>query len=112
MTTPEEDFESFVRTSGVGLLRLATLLTGDPGAGEDLLQTVLAAMYGQWAKGRPPDAPEAYARKSLARAAQRVWRRRRAAAETLVAARLSRCATSTATAKRKSLTSSAAASEL
>ena len=86
MSTPEEDFESFVRTSGLGLLRLATMLTGDPGAGEDLLQTVLAAMYGQWAKGRAPDLPDAYARKSLLRAAQRVWRRRRVSLETLVAA--------------------------
>jgi RNA polymerase sigma-70 factor (sigma-E family) len=85
MPTPDEDFEEFVRGKGLGLLRLATLLTGDPGAGEDLLQSVLAAMYGRWAKGRPPDAPDAYARKALAHGAQRLWRRRRTHLETLVA---------------------------
>ena len=85
MPTPEADFEEFVRASGLGLLRLAVLLAGETAAGEDLLQSVLATMYGQWAKGRPPDSPEAYARKALAHAAQRVWRRRRTRLETLVA---------------------------
>jgi RNA polymerase sigma-70 factor (sigma-E family) len=78
------EFDAFVRLRGPRLLRLAMLLTAEAGAAEDLLQSVLEKLYGQWIK-RPPDDPDAYARAALVHAARRSWRRRLTRPETLVA---------------------------
>ena len=84
MAEPGEQFEAFVRLRGPHLLRLAMLLTADAGAGEDLLQSVLEKLYGQWIKS-PPDNPEAYTRAALVHAARRSWRPRQSQPETPVA---------------------------
>lgn len=85
MSRPDDEaFNAFVRADGPKLLRLAAMLSGDERGGEDLLQTTLENVYGQWVKGDPPEHPYAYARAALVHAAQRSWRLRRRNRETLV----------------------------
>jgi RNA polymerase sigma-70 factor (sigma-E family) len=69
-----EEFDDFVRTRSVALLRVAYLLTGDRHAAEDLLQDVLAQVYVHWRRVRT--LPEAYARRALVNRAASRWRRR------------------------------------
>lgn len=85
MIQPDAAFERLVQRDGPRLLRLAALLTGDRVRGEDLLQATLEKVYVRWVKGDPPDEPYAYVRAALVHAAQRSWRKRRAAGEVLVA---------------------------
>ncbi|MEH0938247.1 SigE family RNA polymerase sigma factor [Micromonospora psammae] len=68
------EFDDFVRTRSVTLLRVAYLLTGDRNAAEDLLQEVLEQVYVRWRRVRTT--PEAYARKALVNRAANRWRRR------------------------------------
>jgi len=70
-----DDFEAYVVAAWPRLLRGAWLLTGDWHAAEDLLQTVLARVYGRWARIRD-GAPDAYIRAMLA-TTYLSWRRRR-----------------------------------
>lgn len=56
------EFDDFVRTRSVALLRVAYLLTGDRHAAEDLLQEVLEQVYVRWRRVRT--SPEAYARRA------------------------------------------------
>jgi RNA polymerase sigma-70 factor (sigma-E family) len=79
-----DDFETFVRERASALLRVAIVLTGDPVAGEDLLQAVLEKVYARWAAGAPPDNPDAYTRRAMVHSARRLWRRRAADREFLV----------------------------
>lgn len=47
-------FEAFVAGSGDGLLRMATLLTSDPGLGEDVYQETLHRLSMRWSRvGNP-----------------------------------------------------------
>jgi RNA polymerase sigma-70 factor (sigma-E family) len=68
----EAEFTAFVAGSGRRLLRTATLLTGDHGHAEDLVQTALERTARHW--HRLDGAPEAYARVVLARLATDRWR--------------------------------------
>ncbi|MCX4386457.1 SigE family RNA polymerase sigma factor [Micromonospora peucetia] len=68
------DFDDFVRTRSVALLRVAYLLTGDRHAAEDLLQEVLEQVYVRWRRVRT--SPEAYARRALVNRSINRWRRR------------------------------------
>ncbi|MEW2376114.1 SigE family RNA polymerase sigma factor [Micromonospora sp. NPDC047812] len=68
------EFDDFVRTRSVALLRVAYLLTGDRHAAEDLLQEVLEQMYVRWRRVRT--SPEAYARRALVNRSINRWRRR------------------------------------
>ncbi|MEH1129999.1 SigE family RNA polymerase sigma factor [Micromonospora sp. CPCC 206061] len=68
------EFDEFVRTRSVSLLRVAYLLTGDRHAAEDLLQEVLEQVYVRWRRVRTT--PEAYARRALVNRAANRWRRR------------------------------------
>lgn len=79
----DESFVAFVRQRGRGLARTATLIAGDPVAGEDLLQTALANVYTRWHRG-PIDNPEEYVRTTLVRE-HISWRRRRMSTEVPVA---------------------------
>lgn len=56
-------FETFVRSVSPGLLRTAVLLTGDRGAGEDLLQLTLLRVARNYQVADP--FPTAYARRIL-----------------------------------------------
>jgi RNA polymerase sigma-70 factor (sigma-E family) len=85
MADPDEAFEAFVRLRSAALFRFSVVLTGDVGAAEDLLQSVLEKVYGRWAAGHPPDNPEAYSRTALVNAARRLWRRRGSSREVLLA---------------------------
>ncbi|PZG15865.1 SigE family RNA polymerase sigma factor [Micromonospora craterilacus] len=68
------EFDEFVRTRSVALLRVAYLLTGDRHAAEDLLQEVLEQLYLRWRRVR--SSPEAYARRALVNRSINRWRRR------------------------------------
>ena len=73
--TEHGGFEEFVRGRSTALLRTAYLLTGDRGAAEDLLQSVLERVARRWPS--IADSPEAYVHRALTNAAVNRWRRRR-----------------------------------
>ena len=79
----DDEFTSFVVDHSGSLLRTACLVTGDPGLGEDLLQTTLTKVYGAWPKVRAADEPLAYARRVLLNA-HLSWRRRFSSREQLL----------------------------
>lgn len=70
------DFSAYVEGSRPRLLRLAVLLAGTAGDGEDLLQSVYTSMWPRWRSVRRGD-PDAYARRALSNAAISRWRRHR-----------------------------------
>jgi RNA polymerase sigma-70 factor (sigma-E family) len=72
-----EDFERFVQTRSVGLLRTAYLLTGDRHLAEDLLQDCLSRLAQHWESVQRQGNPEAYARRALYHRAVDGWRARR-----------------------------------
>lgn len=76
----DQEFVTFVRAYGRSLARTATLITGDPVAGEDLLQTALARTYVRWTTQADIDDLEAYVRVVLVRA-HISWRRRMSSTE-------------------------------
>ena len=73
-------FEAFVRARGRALARTATLIAGDPVAGEDLLQTALAQTYARWRGKHDIDDLEQYVRVVLVRA-HITWGRRMSSTE-------------------------------
>lgn len=79
-TDTDAVFVAFVRARGRALARTATLLAGDPVAGEDLLQTALAQTYARWRGNRDITDLEPYVRVVLVRA-QISWRRRLSSTE-------------------------------
>jgi RNA polymerase sigma-70 factor (sigma-E family) len=70
-----DEFEAFVSRAHLGLVRFGTMLLGDPGKGEDLVQTALIKTYGAWGRLHDQAAAGAYTRKVMVREAGR-WRRR------------------------------------
>jgi RNA polymerase sigma-70 factor (sigma-E family) len=78
--TRDEEFVAFVRARGRALARTATLVAGDPVAGEDLLQTALAQTYVRWRRGADIEDLERYVRVVLVRA-HISWRRRLSSTE-------------------------------
>jgi RNA polymerase sigma-70 factor (sigma-E family) len=76
----DEEFISFVRAHGRALARTATLITGDPVAGEDLLQTALAQTYARWRTKSDIADLEQYVRVVLVRA-HISWGRRMSSTE-------------------------------
>ncbi|WAZ25232.1 SigE family RNA polymerase sigma factor [Streptomyces cinnabarinus] len=70
------EFDAFVAARWSGLLHLARLLTGgDRHRAEDLVQESLVKLWSVWAKVGE-EAPEAYVRRVMARAAAKSARRR------------------------------------
>ncbi|MDP4501611.1 SigE family RNA polymerase sigma factor [Nonomuraea turcica] len=70
-----EGFREFVLARQQSLMRTAYLLVGDAHLAEDLLQSVLSKVVGQWSKLSRSGNPEAYTRKALVN--QYIsWRRR------------------------------------
>ena len=70
MTTEDLDrrrrsFEEYVTARWAALYRTSHLLTGDPAAAEDLLQSTLIKVLAQWPRVQRADAPDAYVRKML-----------------------------------------------
>lgn len=64
----DTEFTAFVRANTAALLRTAYLLTGSPGAAEELLQDTLVRLYPKWARVEAAAVPMAYVRRSLANA--------------------------------------------
>jgi RNA polymerase sigma-70 factor (sigma-E family) len=70
-----DGFREFVLARQQSLMRTAYLLMGDAHLAEDLLQSVLSKVVGQWSKLSRSGNPEAYTRKALVN--QYIsWRRR------------------------------------
>ena len=82
-TTDDAEFVAFVRQHGRALARTATLIAGDPTAGEDLLQTALAQTYARWRGKDDIEDLEQYVRVVLVRA-HISWRRRMSSTEHVV----------------------------
>jgi RNA polymerase sigma-70 factor (sigma-E family) len=73
--------EELYRTHGLGLVRLALLLTGERAAAEDAVQDAFFGLYRALLRGREPDDVPAYLRTAVlnaARSVQRAHARRRA----------------------------------
>ena len=61
------DFDAFVAARGPELLRLATLLTGDAGRAEQLVEHALGRAYLRWGRVRRTGDPESYVRRIVVR---------------------------------------------
>lgn len=75
-----EQFRQFVAESSGRLIRVATALTGDRHAAEDLLQGALTRTAARWR--RLDGDPEAYVRRAMYHAQVNIWRRRQRLRET------------------------------
>jgi RNA polymerase sigma-70 factor (sigma-E family) len=84
VTDADGPFTEYVAERATTLLRFATLITGDRGAGEDLLQTTLEGVYGRWIRRGPPTDLDAYVHTALVNGARRRWRRQSRLTEHLV----------------------------
>jgi len=79
----DEEFADFVAAALPRLLRFGHMLTGNPAAAEDLVQTALARSWRAW-RLRSIDDPQAYARKVMVNS-YATWYRRARERETLAA---------------------------
>jgi RNA polymerase sigma factor (sigma-70 family) len=80
----DEEFAEFVVAALPRLLRFAHMLTGNPTAAEDLVQTALARSWRAW-RLRSIDDPQAYARKVMVNS-YATWYRRAGQRETATVA--------------------------
>jgi RNA polymerase sigma-70 factor (sigma-E family) len=60
----DQAFAALFESQCPALLRLAYLLTGDPGIAEDVVADAFASMYARWRSGRIDD-PDAYLRRAV-----------------------------------------------
>ena len=74
MNAPD-GFAEFVHGRYAALVRHGTLLTGDHGHGEDLVQEALVKTLRAWSRLHPGGDPDAYTRRVMVRAAWRAGRR-------------------------------------
>jgi RNA polymerase sigma-70 factor (sigma-E family) len=72
-----EDFEWFVRTRSVALMRYGYVLSGNPHDAADLTQEALARLGETWGRVRDKGDPEGYVRTTMARLHVSWWRRTR-----------------------------------
>src|SRR5438128_1294431 len=79
----DEEFEEFVAGALPRLLRFAHVLTGNPAAAEDLVQTALGRSWRAWRLHRIDD-PQAFVRKVMVNS-YASWYRRHGSRETAVA---------------------------
>ena len=70
-----EDFAAFAHARSQALFRLCSLLVGDRGLAEDLLQEALTTTYVRWRRLRDPAKAEVYTRKVITTTAIGWWRR-------------------------------------
>ncbi len=77
--TEYEGFKEFLRARQPALMRTSYLLCGDPHQAEDLLQTVLVRVAGNWRRLARDGNPEAYVRRALLNEHISWWRRHRRA---------------------------------
>ena len=79
----DESFAAFVVREQAGLLRLATLLAGDAGHGEHLVQTALLKVYRRWSRVSRLEHPAAYTRRVVV-TTHTSWRRRLSTTEQVI----------------------------
>ena len=79
----EAAFTAFVRERGLGLLRFATVVTGDRDQAEDVLQGALERAYGRWERISGVGDPEWYIRKIIVNRVRDGWRHRQRRPEVL-----------------------------
>jgi len=72
----DEPFTAFVRSRGEHHLRMATLLTGDPDAAQDLVQASLLKLYRAWPRIDTLGDPDAYLRRIIVNTRRSWWRAR------------------------------------
>ena len=72
----DERFTAFVRSRGEYHLRVATLLTGNPDAAEDLVQASLLKLYRAWPRIDTSGEPDAYLRRIIVNTRRSWWRAR------------------------------------
>jgi RNA polymerase sigma-70 factor (sigma-E family) len=72
----EERFTAFVRSRGEHHLRMATLLTGNREAAEDLVQASLLKLYRAWPRIDTSGQPDAYLRQIIVNTRRSWWRAR------------------------------------
>ena len=72
----DERFTAFVRSRGEHHLRVATLLTGNPAAAEDLVQASLLKLYQAWPRIDTSIEPDAYLRRIIVNTHRSWWRAR------------------------------------
>jgi RNA polymerase sigma-70 factor (sigma-E family) len=72
----DEQFTAFVRSRGGHHLRMATLLTGNPEAAEDLVQASLLELYRAWPRIDTSRGPDAYLRRIIVNTRRSWWRAR------------------------------------
>src|SRR5215469_13833493 len=72
----DERFTAFVRSRGEHHLRMATLLTGNPEAAEDLVQASLLKLYRAWSRIDSSGEPDAYLRQIIVNTRRSWWRAR------------------------------------
>jgi RNA polymerase sigma-70 factor (sigma-E family) len=72
----DERFTAFVRSRGEHHLRMATLLTGNPDAAEDLVQASLLKLYRVWPRIDTSGEPDAYLRQIIVNTRRSWWRAR------------------------------------
>ena len=72
----DERFTAFVRSRGTHHLRMATLLTGNPDAAEDLVQASLLQLYRVWSRIDTSREPDAYLRRIIVNTRRSWWRAR------------------------------------
>jgi RNA polymerase sigma-70 factor (sigma-E family) len=72
----DQRFTAFVRSRGEHHLRMATLLTGNPGAAEDLVQASLLKLYQAWSRIDTSAEPDAYLRRIIVNTHRSWWRAR------------------------------------
>lgn len=73
----EAAFAEFVTREWSRLVRVAHLLTGDPGRAEDLVQQTLVKVHRHWRKVHREGSPYAYTRAALVNESTSWWRRKR-----------------------------------
>src|SRR5262249_59529046 len=72
----DERFTAFVRSRGEHHLRVATLLTGNPDAAEDLVQASLLKLYRAWSRIDTSGEPDAYLQRIIVNTRRSWWRAR------------------------------------
>lgn len=83
MVDNRSDFEQFAERELPGLLRYATMLTGDTELARDLVQDVMLKAHKQWDRVRAADHPSLYIKTMLVRT-HISWRRRWAVRNVLI----------------------------
>jgi len=72
----DEQFTAFVRSRGEHHLRMATLLTGNRHAAEDLVQASLLNLYRAWPRIDTSAGPDAYLRRIIVNTRRSWWQAR------------------------------------